>query len=117
LPAGFWIASAAGVASLASFGVFAVLGHNSQTALGSVPGLRLVRRNDYDKMRRNYLMADLSLGAAALSAGIATWLFFLRKLRQHGRAQAGRRRDRAAVCRGSTLGGSGAALFVNAGGF
>jgi len=40
------------VASLASFGVFAVLGHNSQTALEKCsPDCDSSRRNDYDKMR------------------------------------------------------------------
>lgn len=77
LPAGFWVASTVGVASLASFGVFAVLGHKSQSALEQCsPNCDPGRRDDYDKMRRDYLIADISLGAAALSLGVATWLFF-----------------------------------------
>jgi hypothetical protein len=77
LSAGFWVASTVGVASLASFGVFALLGHNSQSALETCsPTCDLGRRDDYDKMRRDYLIADISLGAAAVSLGVATWLFF-----------------------------------------
>jgi hypothetical protein len=77
LPTGFWIASTVSVASLASFGVFAVLGHNSQSSLDQCsPNCDASHRNDYDTMKRNYLIADLSLGAAAVSAGIAAWLFF-----------------------------------------
>jgi len=60
-------------------------------------------------------MADLSLGAAALSAGIATWLFFSAN---SGSTDAPKRGDGGTAPRFAVvplLGGSGAALFVKRG--
>jgi hypothetical protein len=75
LPTSFWIASGVGAAALASWGVFAALGHGKQSTLAecspSCPGSSAA---DYDAMRRDYLIADISLGVAAVSAGVATWL-------------------------------------------
>lgn len=76
LPASFWIASGVGAAALASWGVFAVLGHGKQSTLAecspSCPGSSGA---DYDAMQRDYVIADISLGIAVASAGVATWLF------------------------------------------
>ncbi|MGC4092889.1 MAG: hypothetical protein QM756_34390 [Polyangiaceae bacterium] len=72
VPAGFWIASGVGVAALGSFAAFGILGKKQQTSLAECsPRCDAERHDDYDRMRRSYLIADISLGAAAVSAGIA----------------------------------------------
>ncbi|HYQ28102.1 MAG TPA: hypothetical protein VER04_12820 [Polyangiaceae bacterium] len=77
LPTGFWVASGVGAAALASFGTFALLGHGKQSTLAECsPNCSDSSRADYDAMHRDYLIADISLGVAVASAGVATWLFF-----------------------------------------
>lgn len=116
LPAGFWVASSIGVASLASFGVFAVLGHGKQSALDECsPNCGPSSHDDYDKMRRDYLIADLSLGAAAVSFGIATWLFFSSGSGSGETPKRGESTPRFAIL--PLPDRSGAALLFNAGGF
>jgi hypothetical protein len=76
LPAGFWIASGVGVAALASFTTFAVIGRKKHESLAECsPDCSPSRQDDYDALKRNYLIADISLGAAAVSFGVATVLF------------------------------------------
>lgn len=76
LPAGFWVAGGLGVAALGSFGTFALLGRQKHVDLADCsPDCSPEQENDYDSMKRNYLIADISLGVAAVSAGVATWLF------------------------------------------
>ena len=77
LPAGFWVVAGISGTALASFGVFALLGHSQQSDLDNCsPNCAVIRHDDFDAMRRNYLIADVSLGVAAASAGIAAWFFF-----------------------------------------
>jgi len=77
LPTGFWVASGVGAAALSSFGVFALLGHGKQSTLAECsPNCAESSQADYDAMHRDYLIADISLGVALASAGVATWLFF-----------------------------------------
>jgi hypothetical protein len=77
LPTGFWVASGVGAAALVSWGAFALLGHGRQSTLDECsPNCAASSRADYDAMRRDYLIADISLGVALASAGVATWLFF-----------------------------------------
>ena len=79
LPTGFWVASGVSAAALASWGVFAVIGHGKQSTLAECsPNCPDSSRADYDAMHRDYLIADISLGVAAVSAGVATWLFLSR---------------------------------------
>jgi hypothetical protein len=76
LPTSFWIASGVGAAALASWGVFAVMGHGKQSTLAECsPNCPDSSRADYDAMHTDYLIADISLGVAVASAGVATWLF------------------------------------------
>jgi hypothetical protein len=76
LPAGFWVASGIGVAALASFTTFAVMGRRKHEDLADCsPDCNASRQDDYDSLKRNYLIADISLGAAAVSFGVATVLF------------------------------------------
>ena len=80
LPTSFWVASGVGAAALVSFGAFAALGHGKQSTLDEcAPNCSASSRADYDAMRRDYLIADLSLGIAVVSAGVATWLFLSNK--------------------------------------
>lgn len=75
LPSSFWVASGFGAAALVSFGAFAALGHGKQSTLNEcAPNCSASSRVDYDAMHRDYLIADLSLGVAVVSAGVATWL-------------------------------------------
>jgi len=76
LPASFWVASAVSAGALVSWGAFAVSGYGKQSSLAECsPNCSASSHADYDAMRRDYLIADLSLGAAVASAGVATWLF------------------------------------------
>jgi hypothetical protein len=77
LPAGFWVATGFGAAALLSAGVFGWLGYQQQSKIDDCsPSCGASRRDDFDGMRRDYFVADISLGVAAASAGVATWLFF-----------------------------------------
>jgi hypothetical protein len=76
LPASFWIASGVSAAALVSFGTFALVGHGKQSTLNDCsPSCSANHQADYDTMRRDYLIADISLGVAVPSAGVAAWLF------------------------------------------
>jgi len=76
LPTSFWVASSIGAAGLVSFGAFAAIGHGKQSTLDACsPNCAPSSRADFDAMRRDYLIADISLGVAVVSAGVATWLF------------------------------------------
>ena len=61
--------------SLASFGTFAVLGKSREDHLGNTCGDRC-SDDDVAGVRRSYLVADISLGIAAVATGaaIVTWL-------------------------------------------
>lgn len=77
LPAAFWISAGVGAAALTSWGVFALLGRARESELSECsPNCGPSRRNDFDTMRRDYLIADVSLGVAVASAGVAAWLYF-----------------------------------------
>ncbi|MET0791455.1 MAG: hypothetical protein ABW061_08030 [Polyangiaceae bacterium] len=70
----FWISSGVAAAALTSFTVFSLLGHSRQSQLSDCsPGCAPSRRDDFDAMHRDYLIGDLSLGVALVSAGAATW--------------------------------------------
>jgi len=76
LPTSFWVASGVGAAALVSFGAFAAMGHGKQSSLNDCsPSCSSSSHADYDAMSQNYLIADISLGVAVVSAGVATWLF------------------------------------------
>jgi len=80
LPPGFWVASGVSAAALVSFGAFALAGSSKQSTLNEcAPNCPPSQHSDYDAMKRDYLIADISLGVAVASAGAATWLFFSSK--------------------------------------
>jgi hypothetical protein len=67
-----WIAGGAAAAGVASFGLFAILGSSQQSSLDQcAPNCA---RSDVATMRRDYLVADISLGVAIVAAGVVTWL-------------------------------------------
>lgn len=74
LSPGFWIASGIGAAALGSWATFALLGREKNVSLADCsPDCDSSRRDDYKAMKRDYLIADISLGAAAVSVGAATY--------------------------------------------
>lgn len=118
LPTSFWIASGVGAVALASFGVFALAGRGEQSTIDACsPNCDTSRRANYDAMRRNYLIADVSLGIAVVSAGVATWSFL--SSRKDPTAARGSRRERqsAGVSVAPFVSGSGAGVAFDARGF
>lgn len=86
LPTGFWISTGVGVAALASWGAFALLGHGQQSTLDACsPTCSASKHGDFDAMRTDYLIADVSLGIALASAGAATYFLLSRP---HDKAEA-----------------------------
>lgn len=74
LPMGVWISAGVGAAAIASWGVFALLGRSKQSKVDECsPKCDASLHGDFDAMRRDYLIADISLGVAVASAGAATW--------------------------------------------
>jgi hypothetical protein len=98
LPAGFWVATGFGAAALLSAGVFGWLGHRQESKIDDCsPSCGASRRDDFDEMRRDYFVADISLGVAAVSAGVATWLFVSNERARSNQDGRGRRREVARV--------------------
>jgi hypothetical protein len=73
-PAGAWILTGLGVAALGSFAFFALSGKSKQEDLESrcAPSCS---SDEYSSMKNQYLAADISLGVAVVSLGVATALF------------------------------------------
>lgn len=79
LPPGFWIAAGVGTAALGTAIVFAALGGGNQSEVEScAPSCGESSRGAYDAMQTQYLIADISFGLAAASAGVATWFLLTR---------------------------------------
>jgi hypothetical protein len=77
LPIAFWVSAGVGTVALGSWSTFALLGHHRQTELNECsPHCETSRHSDFNAMRRDYLIADLSLGVAVASAGLAAWFYF-----------------------------------------
>lgn len=74
LPLGVWVSAGVGATAIASWGVFALLGRSKQSKVDECsPKCDASLHGDFDAMRRDYLVADISLGVAVASAGAATW--------------------------------------------
>src|SRR6478752_6142470 len=72
----FFVTAGLGAAGLTSFGVFALLGNGQKSKLDDCkPSCSSDQHAGFDAMRRDYLIADISLGVGLASAGVATWLF------------------------------------------
>jgi hypothetical protein len=118
LPTGFWISAGTGAAALAGWGIFALLGHGHQSKLDECsPNCPASRHDDYDAMRRDYLIADVSLGVGVASAGVAAYYFFFH---QPSSPDTNERNARGVASRVSVLpllSTSGGGLVVNANAF
>lgn len=72
VPVASWVSFGVGAAALGAWGTFGLLGRSEEKGLVECsPSCASTRRADYDAMKRNYLIADISLGvaAAAITAG------------------------------------------------
>ncbi len=73
VPLGSWIAYGVGVAALGTWGTFALLGRNGEKGLEQcAPDCTSSMQGDYDAMKRDYLIADVSLGVAGAAAVAGT---------------------------------------------
>lgn len=78
VPLGTWILGGVGVLALGGFATFAALGKSKENELmdGCAPNCR---EGDVSVMDRNYLIADIALGAGIVALGAATVLYVTRK--------------------------------------
>jgi hypothetical protein len=89
LPIGFWVTAGVSAASFVSFGVFGLMGYSAQSTLEECsPNCATNRQHDFDVMRRDYLIADISVVVAALTAGTATWLYLSSRHSQSHRLES-----------------------------
>jgi hypothetical protein len=118
LPVGFWLSAGVGTAALASFGVFGLLGHSHQSTIAKCsPNCDASRHDDFDSMKRDYLIADISLGVAVASAGAATWFFFTNGHSSSPTKERTASRHSAPLSIQPILWGRGAGLVVSADAF
>lgn len=69
-----YVLGGVGVAALGGFAAFAIAGKSAQSAMdGCKPNCT---QGKVDKMRRRYLLADISLGVGVLSLGAGGYLYF-----------------------------------------
>jgi hypothetical protein len=73
VPATAYILGGVSVVALGAFGYFALSGRSKESDLKDTcaPNCPV---SDYDDMKRKYLFADIALGVAVISGGVATWL-------------------------------------------
>lgn len=76
-PAGFWVATGIGAAALGTGIVFEVLGYSLHSELADCsPTCDPARKDDYEAMKRNYLIGDIAIGAGLVSFGVAALIYF-----------------------------------------
>jgi hypothetical protein len=73
IPTLAYVLGGVSVVSLGAFGYFALSGKSKQSDLEDTCAPRCPD-SDYDTMRQRYLFADIALGVAVVSGGVATWL-------------------------------------------
>jgi len=78
IPASFYVLAGASAVALGSFVYFGITARKEANDLDSCSPDCSARVDDVHRMRRNALIADISLGAAALFAGAATFVFVTR---------------------------------------
>lgn len=69
IPTLAWVFSGVALAGTAGFVGFGLAGRSTQSCKGSCSD------DEIDTLHRQYLLADVSLGVAVVSGGLATWLF------------------------------------------
>ena len=77
-PAGFWVSTGVGLAAIGTGTVFTLLGRGKHSELADCsprcdPN---TQKDDYETMKRNYLIGDITLGAGIVSLGVATIIYF-----------------------------------------
>lgn len=114
VPLASWVAFGVGGAALVSWGTFALLGRNQEKELVDCsPSCQPERRDDYDAMKRNYLIADVSLGVAAAAAIAGTVMVFtMGKRKPEGERLAGFGPKRALSLAPTALGRVGGGLVL-----
>lgn len=75
VPALAWVLGGVGAAALGSFAYFGLRGRASEDCAPDCT------RSEVDRMRSQYLAADISLGVAVASLGAATYVFFSERSR------------------------------------
>ncbi len=73
IPTLAYVLGGVSIVSLGAFGYFALSGKSKQSDLEDHCAPRCPG-SDYDAMRQRYLFADIALGVAVVSGGVATWL-------------------------------------------
>jgi hypothetical protein len=87
IPLATYVLGGVGVVALGSFTFFGLSGRSTESDLEEcAPNCR---RDDVDTMRREYLIADISLGVGVLSLGAATYFFLTNPAREPGRSEVG----------------------------
>jgi hypothetical protein len=117
VPLGAWISYGVGVAALGTWGTFAVLGRHEEKGLVECsPNCQATRRDDYDSMKRDYLIADVSLAVAAGAAiaGTITLLTMGRKPETGAERGASVSAQRKVSVSPAVLGRAGALLTLQA---
>lgn len=117
MPLGSWIAYGVGVAALASWGSFGLIGRGKeQDLVDCSPNCGAARHDDYDTMKRDYLIADISLGvgAAAIVAGTVVLLTMGRRSRTAEDATAARTQGKPLSVAPVALGRAGGGLLLKA---
>lgn len=88
VPLASWVAYGVGAAALVSWGTFGLLGRGQeQDLVDCSPTCDPSKRDDFDVMKRNYLIADISLGVGA-AAVVAGTVMLLTMGRRSSRADA-----------------------------
>jgi hypothetical protein len=113
LPAGFWLTAGVGVAALGSFATFALLGHGEKDKIEACsPSCPASRHDTFTALRRDYLLADLSLGVAVASAGVATWLLLSPRSPNSANDERGAKRPAHGLALMPLLSAHGAGLWL-----
>jgi hypothetical protein len=87
VPLASWVSYGVGVAALGAWGTFALVGRNQEQGLVDCsPNCASDKRDDYDAMKRNYLIADISLGVAAAAVAAGTVVLLTMGRRPQARA-------------------------------
>jgi hypothetical protein len=88
VPLASWISYGVGAAALASWGAFGLVGRGKeQDLVDCSPRCAATRHEDYDAMKRDYLIADISLGVAGAAVVAGTVLLFTMGRRSEARGE------------------------------
>jgi hypothetical protein len=111
-PVAAWVATGVAVAGAGVFGTFAYLGSQKKKDLDAcAPSCPRSLEGKRDELKTSYLVADIGLGAAAVSTALAIYLFA-----SHGSGGAAKAADTARAPRfvaGFSAGPSGAGLVLS----